>query len=197
MTQAVCRALVLMLLLVLAAACSTRQVQDSLTGATAQQLVSHGIDDMMRRLPASDFADYAGQRVRIHSQFLGQPQLQRYADERLALELLRRFDLKVADDDEAADVHMSVFYTALGTDQDQRGFFLPVGSIPGVAADTQINLISLQQFHGVAEMYYFIGPGGAEKRGPVLQARTRTDALGLPIITIPISNIDRAGKGSE
>jgi len=86
---------------------------------------------------------------------------------------------------------LSVFYTSLGTDAGHLGFSIPLGIVPGVGEAVRINLITLEQFHGVAEMYYFLGESGTEMRGRTLQARTRTDAVGLPIITIPISNIDR------
>lgn len=61
--------------------------------------------------------------------------------------------------------------------------------MPGIDEGTRINLITLEQFHGVAELYYFVGPSGSQRRGEILQARKRTDALGLPIITIPISTL--------
>ena len=38
-------------LLMLLSACSTREIQNSLTGSTAQRLVTHSIDDLMRLLP--------------------------------------------------------------------------------------------------------------------------------------------------
>lgn len=188
------QALLVAAALAIATGCGTRQVQDSLAGATAQQLVSHSIDDLARSLPASDFADYAGRRVHLVSHFLEDTDLRRYADRRLGVELERRFGLKVVPDLAEADLRIEVFYTALGTDHSQKGLFVPLGFMPGLSADAEINLITLEQFHGVAEMYYFIGPTGSEQRGEVLQARTRTDALGLPIVTIPISNIDRSGQ---
>ncbi len=52
-----------------------------------------------------------------------------------------------------------------------------------------ISLI-LEKYHGISEMDYFIGDSGIAKRSYTLQAVVRTDALGLPFITIPIS--DRA-----
>lgn len=69
--------------------------------------------------------------------------------------------------------------------------------MPGLDESTRINLITLDQFHGVAEMYYFLRAAGSEQRGDVLQARTRSDAIGLPIITIPVSSIDRQGEGGD
>lgn len=178
-------------------ACGTRQVQDSLTGATAQQLVTHSIDDLARSLPEADFARHAGKRVHLASHFVEHADLQRYADQRLAVELARRYDMKMVDDPAEADLRLEVFYTALGTDHNRKGLVLPIGFIPGMNETTQINLITLEQFHGVAEMYYFLGPAGSEQRGDVLQARTRSDALGLPIITIPVSTIDRSGEGGN
>jgi hypothetical protein len=178
-------------------ACTTRQVQDSLVGATAQQLVTHSIDDLVGRLPESDFAPHAGKRVHVASHFVEDLEVHRYAQRRLAVELARRFDMQVVEDTGMADIHLEVFYTALGTDQSSKGFSLPVGLVPGLDESTRIDLVTLDQFHGVAEMYYFLGTPGEARRGEVLQARTRSDAIGLPIIKIPISSIDRQGEGGD
>lgn len=191
------RLMIICLALAALTACSTREVQDSLAGATAQQLLTHSIDDLVRALPAADFAPYTGKRAHITSHFPQYSGVKQYADKRLGVELARRFDIEVVDEAEDADIKLQVFYTALGTDQDQKGFYIPIGFMPGVDESTQVNLVTLQQFHGMAEMYYFIGPTGTERRGAILQSRTRTDALGLPIITIPISSIDRAGEGGD
>lgn len=183
--------------LVVLTACSTRQVQDSLAGATAQQLMTHSIDDLAQSLPEEDFSRHTGKRVHLTSHFVEYTGLQSYADQRLAVELARRFDMQVVDNPLVAEVRLQVFYTALGTDHSRKGLVLPLGFVPGVDESIQIDLIALDQFHGVAEMYYFLGPSGHEHRSDVLQARTRTDAIGLPIITIPISNIDRADEGGD
>lgn len=185
------------LALVLTTACTTRQVQDDLSGATAQQLVTHSVDELVQRLPEADFRPHAGQTIHIDSHFVAHSEIQGYADQRLALELARRFDLEVVEDARFAELRMRVFYTALGTDFSRRGFYLPIGAAAGGEASTEVNLITLEQFHGVAEMYYFVGPEGSEHRSDVIQARTQTDALGLPIVTIPISTIDRTGEGGD
>ncbi len=186
-----------MLLLALLAACTTRQVQDSLVGATAQRLVTHSIDDLMRHLPAEDFTPHAGKQVYLSSHFVDHADTRRYADWRLGVELARRFDMKLVSDPAAADIRLEVFYTALGTDQSTKGLVVPLGFVPGVSETARIDLITLDQFHGVAEMYYFLGPTGVEHRGDVLQARTRNDAIGLPIITVPINSVERQGKGGD
>lgn len=171
--------------------CASRQVQDSLVGSTAQRLVTYSVDDLVASLPETDFTAYSGQRMYIDSHFVEHPEIQAYADRRLGLELTRRFDIEIVGERLMADAVLNVFYTSLGTDQAYRGFYLPLGFIPGLSETARINLITLEQFHGIAEMYYYVGQTGTERRGDVIQARTRSDALGLPIITIPISTIER------
>ena len=127
----------------------------------------------------------------LSSSFLASGEMRAYADRRLGLELTRRFGIELVGDAADADAILNVFYTSLGTDRDTKGFFLPLGFVPGMEADMRINLLTLEQFQGVAELYYFVGETGTETRGRVIQARTRSDALGLPIITIPINTIDR------
>lgn len=197
MPNSALRLTLLLLCLGMLAACTTRQVQDSLAGATAQQLVTHSIDDLMRHLPAEDFAPHAGKRVHLSSHFVEPAGIQSYADWRLGMELVRRFDMKLVSDPTAADIRIEVFYTALGTDQSVKGLVIPLGFVPGVSETARIDLITLDQFHGVAEMYYFLGPSGVEHRSEVLQARTRNDAIGLPIITIPINSAERKGEGGD
>lgn len=201
--------------------CSSRQVQDSLTGSTAQRLVSYAVDDLAKALPERDFAPLRGERVVIDSSFVGDPRLRDYADRRLSAELRTRFDIEVvaadpvaaddaaiddgtADDVTADDVTadgvtaddltvdppaehvLQIFYTSLGTDRDERGFYVPLGFVPGVEETTKIDLLTLEQFHGVAELYYYLDN---ERIDDPLRARIRTDALGLPIITIPLSTL--------
>jgi len=175
--------------------CAARQVQDSLAGSTAQKLVTYSIDDLAGALPGEHFEIWTDKRMFVSSSFLAEDVaesgLSRYADRRLALELTRRFGIEIVPDAGSADAILNVFYTSLGTDRDTKGLFLPLGFVPGMDTDTRINLLTLEQFQGVAEMYYFVGETGVETRGRVLRGRTRSDALGLPVITIPINTIDR------
>lgn len=181
----------LLVLSALLAGCSTRQVQDSLVGSTAQRLVTHAIDDLISQLPADDFEPLRGQTLYVHSHFIEHDGIRQYADQRLVVELQSRFGIQTVAEPNQAVHQLVVFYTSLGTDQTVQGFYLPLGFVPGFDQASRVNLISLEQFHGVAEMYYFLGPPDGQQRSPIIQARTRTDALGLPIITIPLSNIDR------
>ncbi|MGY6630029.1 MAG: hypothetical protein ACXIUL_03380 [Wenzhouxiangella sp.] len=182
--------LLMVLTLLFLSGCGSRQVQDSLAGSSAQRLVTLAIDELVTQLPDDDFAPLRGQRLWLDSHFFAAADLQRYADQRLRVELARRWAIEAADSQEQADIILTVFYTSLGTDQGHLGFSIPLGVIPGVDDATRINLITLEQFHGIAELYYYLGPSGNEHRGPRLQARKRNDALGLPVITIPVSTVD-------
>ena len=180
------RLLALLLMASVLSGCGSREVQDSMVGSTAQRLVSYAIDDLAQSLPDSDFAPLAEQRLWIDSHFPGDDRLRAYADARLATELRARFGIDVVTERIWADHRLTVFYTSLGTDQDFRGFFLPLGFVPGVDESTRINLITLEQFHGIAEMYYYLG---SDRSPGVLQSRQRTDAIGLPVITIPLNTL--------
>ena len=182
--------LLLVVTLLFLSGCGSRQVQDSLAGSSAQRLVTQAIDELVTQLPDDDFSPLRGQRLWLDSHFFAANDLQRYADHRLRVELARRWAIEPADSRDQADAILTVFYTSLGTDQGHLGFSLPLGVIPGVDDAMRINLITLEQFHGIAELYYYLGPSGTELRGPRLQSRQRNDALGLPIITIPLSTVD-------
>lgn len=181
--------LVVLAAVIVLAGCGSRQVQDSLTGSTAQRLVTHSIDKLIGKLPDEDFAGIEGRQLYLESHFIERSEARRYADFRLATELSRRFGAEIVDSPDDADLVLRVFYTSLGTDRNKLGFYLPLGFVPGVAESMTLNLITLEQFHGVSEMYYYFGQHGHEQRGEMLQGRVRTDALGLPIITIPISQL--------
>ncbi len=172
-------------------ACSTRDLQGSLGGSTAQRLLTHSIDDLIRGIDDENLDQLKGQKVFINSYFLSDSPLKNYADQRLAVELKSRFGVEVVTSQEESDQVMTAFYTSLGTDLDNFGISIPFGYVPGVAENTQLNIITLEKFHGIAEMYYYIGKTGSENRSKVQQAKVKTDALGLPFITLPLSNIDR------
>jgi hypothetical protein len=171
--------------------CSTRNLTSNLNGSTAQRLVTHSIDDLIAEIPQEALVGLKGKRVHLITHFVHASDVKNYADKRLALALQRRFGARLVDSAAEADQVMTVFYNSLATDQSDFGFSIPLGFVPGADASTKINIITLEKYHGIAEMYYFIGPTGVEKRSATLQAVVRTDALGLPFITIPISNLDR------
>lgn len=183
--------LVAVLIALTLAGCSARHLTDNLDGSTAQRLVTHSIDDLIGELSQEDLSELKGKRVYLETHFVHASEVKDYADRRLALALQRRFDVQLVDYAAEADQVMIVFYNSLGTDQSDFGFSIPLGFVPGTGANAKINILTLEKYHGIAEMYYFTGPTGTERRSATLQAVVRTDALGLPFITIPISNLDR------
>ena len=184
-------AIVAMLIASTLTGCSTRNLTSNLNGSTAQRLVTHSIDDLIGKLSQEELGELKGKRVYLKTHFVRASDVKDYADNRLALALQRRFGARLVESAAEADQVMTVFYSSLATDQSDFGFSIPLGFVPGADASTKINIITLEKYHGIAEMYYFVGPTGIENRSVTLQAIVRTDALGLPFITIPISNLDR------
>ena len=181
----------LIFILSLLLGCSTRDIQDALSGSTSQRLVAHSIDDLISSIEDEKLDALKGKKVYINSYFLSDSNLKEYADQRIAVELKGRFGASVVDSQAESDQVMTVFYTSLGTDIDNFGISIPFGYVPGVADDTRLNIITLEKFHGISELYYYLGETGSEHRRKVLQAKVKTDALGLPFITIPLSTLDR------
>lgn len=185
------RILLLLSLSTLLFACSTRHLQGSFDGATAQRLLTHSIDDIVRQLPTEALVALEGQSLFVETHFIQNNDLKQYIDRRLKLELENEYAINITEDAEAASKQLLVFYTAMATDRDNFGLTLPVGSLPGVDDETSINILTLEKFHGITELYYYLGEAGNMSRSKTYQAVVKTDALGLPFITIPISNLDR------
>lgn len=185
------RTLLIVIGVYLTTACSTRDVQSELNGSTAQRLISHSIDDLISKISDENLVNLKGQKLFINSYFMDSNQFKDYADHRLALELNSRFGAIIVDSQSESEQVMTVFYTSLATDFDSFGISIPFGYIPGVDESTKLNILTLEKFHGISEMYYYVGPTGTENRSKVIHAKVKTDALGLPFITIPLSNIDR------
>lgn len=175
-------------------ACSTRDVNKQLAGSTAQRVVTHSIDDLVSQLSDVNLDSLQGQKLYLNSYALSDHAIKDYADNRLAIELQARFGAKIVASQAESDQVMTVFYTSLASDFENFGISIPFGYIPGVDDSTSLNILTVEKFHGISEMYYYVGPTGTENRSKVLQARVRTDALGLPFITIPLSNVDRHKK---
>jgi hypothetical protein len=185
------RSIIIFLAATLISACSTRDVQSELNGSTSQRLISHSIDDLVSKMEDEHLTQLKDQKVYINSYFIDNNQFKDYADRRIALELQSRFGATIVDTQADSDQVMTVFYTSLATDFDSFGISIPFGYVPGVDESTRLNILTLEKFHGVSEMYYYVGPTGTENRSKVIQAKVKTDALGLPFITIPLSNVDR------
>lgn len=182
--------LVLLTVLFLTSSCSTRGVHDKYFGATEQRLVTHSLDQLVSMLPEKDFMPFKEQKIYVECHFLEDNIPLAYALKRIEMEFIQKYACSMADSPESADVIYDFFFTALGTDQDSIGFSTPEIIIPSVGAVT-MDLIALDMYHGVSELYYYITQPDAGKvsRGERIRSIIRTDKLALPIISIPISTL--------
>ncbi len=172
--------------------CSTRGVHDDYFGATEQRLLTHSIDSLISILPEKDFMPFKGQNVYVECHFLEENHPLKYAVKRIKMELIHKYSCKVVDTPGTADVIYDFFFTALGTDRDSLGFSTPEFVIPGMAGTVSIDLISLDMYHGVSELYYYITDTKTDKitKRDRIRSIIRTDKLALPIISIPINTLD-------
>lgn len=172
--------------------CSTHGLHDEYFGATEQRLLTHSIDQLISMLPEKDFMPYAGQTIYIECHFIKDNLPLKYAAKRIKMEFIQKYSCTIADSADRADVVYDFFFTALGTDSDSTGFKTPEFFIPGMTGTVTIDLISLDMYHGVSEVYYYITDSRAETVAKKERIRSiiRTDKLALPIISIPINTLD-------
>jgi len=172
--------------------CSTRQVIPELDGSTAQRLVTHSIDRLMQQIPEGDFANYSQQKIYVEPHFIKYSPLYVYATERFKMELAHRFKCYPVNTRTEAKYVIDIFFTSLGTEHDIFGFSIPFLVIPGYSGASDINLLAIEMFHGISEMYYYLSDreGNVLLRREKTKATVRTDKLALPIITLPINTMD-------
>jgi len=120
------RILTILVIPVFLSACSTRESSDQFSGSTSQRLLTYSINNLMMRIPDSDFQKLGDQPVYVQSHFVKQSQILRYATQRLYMELTSRFHLNLVDSPEKADYQLDFFFTSLGTDSDTFGLTIPI-----------------------------------------------------------------------
>lgn len=183
---------IMLLLTLFVCSCSTRGIHDQYFGATEQRLLARSIDKLMLSLPEEDFKPLTGKQIQLVCHFVENNTALQYAKDRLELELREKYQAGIVKGSEDADAIIQVFFTALGTDQDDFGLKTPEFIMPGSASTVSINLITLDMYHGVSELYYYIIDQKNPKitRSERIKATIRTDKLALPIISIPINTLD-------
>ncbi|SLM29193.1 conserved exported hypothetical protein [Desulfamplus magnetovallimortis] len=171
--------------------CSTRGVNDEYFGATEQRLMTHSLDQLVSMLPEEDFMPFNEQNVYVECHFIEDEPPLKYALKRIELELTHKYSCTIVDSPDAADIICDFFFTAFATDQDSFGFKTPEFMIPGSSGTVSIDLIALDMYHGVSELYYYITDPRSNKvtRGERIKSIIRTDKLSLPIISIPVSTL--------
>ncbi|MBN2283320.1 MAG: hypothetical protein JXO48_05475 [Deltaproteobacteria bacterium] len=171
--------------------CSTRQVVDTFSGSTEQRLLTHSIDKLMRSLPEKDFSSLTGESIFLETVFVLDSSVCAYATARLKKELEERYRCVIVDTPGEADRELFVFFTSLGTGNDKAGLSTPPLMVPGMGGTMAIDILALDMYHGVAELYYYLrDPAtGTTTRGERVKAVIRTDSLATPVLTIPISTL--------
>ena len=181
-----------MILALLCSSCSTRGIHNKYNGATEQRLITRSVDALVKKLPEKDFMPLKEKTVYLACHFIEDSAALKYAKTRIELELLEKYKVTLVTTPDLADKVIHIFFNAIGTDQDNIGFQTPEFIIPGLNGSMEINLLSLNMFHGVSELYYYILDQDSAKimRGAKIKSRIRTDRLALPIISIPINTLD-------
>ncbi len=183
---------VLVLLIIFMAACSSRQIIDQYHGSTAQRLTSHSVNNMIANIPEKDFSCLEGKKVYLSCYFLNNIEPLAYAQKRLELELMDKYQCLPVPEPSEAEIRLHVFFTSLGTDRDEFGLHTPELVIPGLGGFSQIDVISLEMFHGITELYYYIvdDKDRIVAKSDMMKTVVRNDSLSLPVITIPVNTVD-------
>ena len=178
--------------MLISSSCATRGIHDKYLGATGQRLITQSIDKLIEKLPEQDFALLKGQKIYLECYFLEDTESLKYAKKRIELELMEKYNGTLVAKPESADMILHVFFNAIGTDRDKAGFKTPDLVIPGVGGALSIDIITLDMFHGISELYYYIidQKNMVITRGEKIRSTIRTDKLSLPIISIPINTLD-------
>jgi hypothetical protein len=180
------------MVLFLLTACTARQPLDDFAGATQQRLVAYSIDESIGKLPQADFDKIADTPVHLECRHLGEEAVGAYACRRFALELIDDYHCEIVETPRQASFQVVVFFTGLGTERDKAGFKTPDLVLPGVGGISSIDILTVDMFHGVAELQYYIldRTGAVVAKSERIKSVVRTDALAFPIITIPLSGLE-------
>ena len=189
--KVILRILAILTFVSLNCSCSTRGVHDQYFGATEQRLVTHSLDQLVSMLPEKDFMPLKDRKIYVECHFLVENIPLKYARKRIEMEFVQKYACTVVDSPKSADAVCDFFFTALGTDRDKIGFRTPEFIVPGTAGTVSVDLITLDMYHGVSELYYYITAPDVGKvtKGERIRSIIRTDKLSLPIISIPISTL--------
>ena len=171
--------------------CSTRQVREKYAGSTEQRLTSISINRVIGSIPEKDFSLLKGKKIFLNCHFLEKSGLLDYAKKRLELELMEKYNCRMVQKEADAEFKVHVFFTSLGTDSDKFGLSLPDMVLPVVGGISSIDLIALDKYHGISELYYYVVDKNdcVMVKGSRIKSVTKNDSLSLPLITIPISTV--------
>lgn len=171
--------------------CATRQLNESISGSTAQRLVTYSLEKFVRDLmKQTELSSIRQKRVKLNVNFLDGHAMLDYATRLLSYELESKYQAKLTDR-QSAEYELSIFFNSIGTDYDSYGLSLP-GFGLAATPDSRINILSIDMFHGVTEGYAVIKDteSGTADRTQRLLARVRADNVATPILDFPVNQLD-------
>lgn len=189
------RILASVLMTVIVAGCSTRQVSDTLEGSTAQRLVTYSLEKFIADLVSQPELSLTNHSVHLQVHFLADHPMADYATRLLTAQLEMTHSMQVKPANESADFQVDVFFNSIGTDRDDFGLTVPsLGLFTGV--DSRIELLAIDMFHGITEGHAMIRPltgdpaSHSVSRTERILTRIRRDKVSTPILELPWGQFD-------
>lgn len=186
------RLLVIVLMIFTLTGCSTRQLNESISGSTAQRLVTYSLEKFIRDLMnQTELSPLRDKRVKLNVHFVEGHTLLDYATRLLSYQLQLKYRAELTER-QPADYDVSIFFNSLATDYDSYGLSLPGFGLTATP-DSRINILSIDMFHGVTEGYAVIRNNATSTtdRTQRLLARVRADNVATPILDFPVNQLDR------
>jgi hypothetical protein len=183
---------VLLAALCLSTACSTRQPSDTVSGSTAQRLVTYSLEKFVRNLTRQpEMQKLQGQTVALKLHFLKDHTLLDYATELVRHRLQRKYQVTLVPARAPARFEVAVFFNSIGTDYDSFGLTVPSFGLAS-GPDARISLLSIDMFHGITEGYALLKDTQTDSssRTQKLLARVRADNVTTPILEFPVNQLD-------
>jgi hypothetical protein len=182
----------LVTVITLLSACSTRGKVDVYDGSTAQRLVTYSINNMMTQLREEDLHPLADKSVFLRSHFVQPSPVLDYANARLKMELTSRFNIKLVEKEDEAEYELEFFFTSLGTDKDTFGLSIPIFWVSTDGAERNLDILAVNMYHGVSELYFYAknNATGEITQYPRILNRSRADVFSTPIISFPVDDLD-------
>ncbi len=171
--------------------CATRQVSDTLQGSTAQRLVTYSLEKFIVELADQPEVSLENESVHLGIYFIEDHPMIEYARQRLIAQLELMHGIQIAAPHEPAKFQIDVYFHSIGTDLDNFGLTIPsLGFF--ASADSEIEILALDMFHGVTEGYAIVKPltGGSMRRTKRILSRIRRDNVATPIIDFPVNQLD-------
>ena len=179
------------LILTTLSGCATRQLTDTLEGATAQRLVTYSLEGFVTEiLKQSQLELLSNTTVQLRVHFLQDHPMMNYATRLLTQQLKQTLGIEVSASEGNHGGYIDIYLNSLGTDQDSYGLSLPTFGLASTP-DARINLLAIDMFHGVTEGYAVVetADGQTYKTERVL-ARVRADNVATPVIDFPLNQLD-------